>query len=178
MNAPMPPDKKTRFEQLALPHLNRAWQLARWLARNDVQAQEVVQEAWLRAWRYFDGFSGNAEDARAWLLAIVRNAFYDSVAVKPETEPLDEAGPDAVDWRFNPEILAARADARRVLEQALRQLPVAYREMIVLRELAECTYEEIATLTGLPAGTVMSRLSRARSQLAQLLGAAQPGTTR
>lgn len=103
--------KKARFEQLALPHLHSAWQLARWLARNDAQAQEVVQEAWLRAWRYFAGFDGTVDEARAWLLTIVRHAFYDSVAARPPTDLLDEEGSEAIDWTFNPELLAERADA-------------------------------------------------------------------
>ncbi|WP_083458776.1 sigma-70 family RNA polymerase sigma factor [Amantichitinum ursilacus] len=167
-------EQTARFEQLALPHLHSAWQLARWLARNDAQAQEVVQEAWLRAWRYFGGFSGTVEDARAWLLAIVRNAFYDSLAAQRPNDVLDEEGSEAIDWTFNPEQLAERADAKRMLEAALRLLPVAYREMLVLRELAGCSYEEIANMTGLPPGTVMSRLARARAQLAQIL----QGTTR
>ena len=177
MNQPMTVDKKTRFEQLALPHLSSAWQLARWLARNDTQAQEVVQEAWLRAWRYFDGFSGSLIETRAWLLTIVRNAFYDSVAAQRPHDLLDESGPEAVDWTFNPEHMAERADAKRVIEDALRQLPVPYREVLVLRELAECSYQEIARMTGLPPGTVMSRLARARAMLATILTNNQ-GTTR
>ncbi len=134
----------------------------------------MVQEAWLRAWRYFAGFDGTVDEARAWLLTIVRHAFYDSVAARPPTDLLDEEGSEAIDWTFNPELLAERADARRTLESAMRQLPLAYREMLVLRELAGCSYEEIASMTGLAPGTVMSRLARARARLAQIL----QGTTR
>jgi RNA polymerase sigma-70 factor (ECF subfamily) len=149
-----------------MPQLAAAWKLARWLTRNDRDAEDVVQEAYLRAYRYFDGFHG--EDARAWLLAIVRNAFYDSLPGGPPIEPFDETlGP--ADWSGDPARLAERVDDGRRVDAALQRLPAAYREVLVLRDIADCSYREIADITAVPAGTVMSRLSRARALLARYL---------
>jgi RNA polymerase sigma-70 factor (ECF subfamily) len=164
-------DRMSRFEQLVLPHLDVAWHLARWLTRNDSDAEDVVQEAYLRAFRYFDGFSG--QDARAWLLAIVRNAFYDSLPSGLPPEPLDEDMPEQADWSSNPEQQALRADAIKWVNSALRLLPAGFREVLVLRDIADCSYQQIADITGIPLGTVMSRLSRARAQLAHYLAASE-----
>jgi RNA polymerase sigma-70 factor (ECF subfamily) len=159
-------NRMSRFEQLVMPHLKVAWHLARWLARNDSDAEDVVQEAFLRAFRYFDGFHGG--NARAWLLTIVRNAYYDSLPTGLPTEPLDEElGP--ADWSNNPEQLAERRDDCLQVNTALRRLPAAYRELLLLREIADCSYRDIADITGVPAGTVMSRLSRARALLVHYL---------
>lgn len=160
-------DRMSRFERLVMPHLNVAWHLARWLTRNDSDAEDVVQNACLRAFRYFDSFRG--DDARAWLLAIVRNSYYDSLPSGLPPEPLDEDEHAQADWSANPEQLALRADALQWVNSALRLLPAAYREVLVLRDIAECSYRDIADITGIPVGTVMSRLSRARALLAHYL---------
>jgi RNA polymerase sigma factor (sigma-70 family) len=154
-----------RFEEAVLPHLDAAHNLARWLTRSDRDAEDVVQTAYLRALQFFDGFHG--ANPRAWLLAIVRNAFYTWLQQNRAQElatPFDEeihaegaAGDAEAD-------LLLHAD-RHLLRQALEALPVAYREAIVLRELEGLSYREIAAVAGVPIGTVMSRLARARRQL-------------
>jgi RNA polymerase sigma-70 factor (ECF subfamily) len=161
-----------RFQDLALPHLDAAYNLARWLTRNDHDAQDVVQEAFLRAFNSFAGFRGT--NARPWLLAIVRNASYDwlrrnrsgdlTVAYDEDVHggehsgtSISEAGDDG-----NPETLLSRADDRRVVNEALAHLPVEFREVVVLRDIEDCSYREIAGIAGIPIGTVMSRLSRGR----------------
>ncbi len=165
---PASPDaaRSARFEAVVLPYLDAAYNLARWLARDDADAQDVVQEALLRALRYFDSFRGS--DARVWLLAIVRNTFYTlrshtppeatHAALDDELHPLVDEGP-------SPETLTLLAVDVGALQVALEQLPPALREVIVLRELEECSYKEIATITEQKIGTVMSRLARARERL-------------
>ena len=163
---PAQPVIGARFEAVVLPWLDAAWNLARWLARNDADAQDVVQEAMLRALRYFDSFRGG--DARAWLLAIVRNTYFNLYAkALPErqAEPLDEGTHPLVDEQASPEALALLAVDVGTLRQALEKLPPPWREAIVLRELEECSYKEIAAITGQKIGTVMSRLARARERL-------------
>lgn len=162
-----------RFERLIMPHLPVAWNLARWLARNDADAEDVVQEACLRALRYLDGFQGL--DARAWLLTIVRNAFYDSLPHKPPHDEFDEAMHGEADSATNPEQLALRANSQDEVNAALRSLPPQYREVLILREMSDFSYRDIAIITGVPVGTVMSRLSRARSLLLQQLTAFEEG---
>ena len=157
-------EEKFRFEQLVLPHLDSAVNLARWLLKNRSDAEDVVQESMLRACRFFDRFRGG--DARAWLLQIVRNSCYSWFEKNQRSELMTEFneelhGPAAT----NPETLAEQADERRRLTKALEGLPARYREVIVLRELEGCSYKEIAEITGIPIGTVMSTLSRARQQL-------------
>ena len=153
-----------RFETLVLPHLDAAHNLARWLLRGGADAEDVTQEAMLRAYRFFGGFHGG--DVRAWLLQIVRNTCFSWMEKnrrgKDMTE-FDEAlhGPSGP----NPEALAIAADSRGQLTQALEALPPRFREVIVLRELEGCSYREIATIASIPIGTVMSTLSRARRQL-------------
>jgi len=174
----MPPDPKTRFERLALPHLDAAYNLARWLTRNDQDAADVVQEAYLRALRYFDSFDGEAGSARVWLLAIVRNTCFSWMRQnrRPELVAMDEetaAGSDAlyeVDTRRNdPEArLLAAADAA-MLDRAIETLPLGFREVIVMRELEDLSYKEIAAITGIAMGTVMSRLARGRQLLRSAL---------
>ncbi len=162
--------RRSRFESVVLPHLDAAYALARWLTRNDADAADVVQEAVLRAFRYFDTYAGG--DARSWLLKIVRRTCYSWLERNRPAElvPLDaEAEPDsdmaAPHAPSNTEaLLQSRSDLRR-LDVLLQALPAPLREVIVLRELHELGYREIAEVTGVPIGTVMSRLHRARSAL-------------
>jgi RNA polymerase sigma-70 factor (ECF subfamily) len=157
---------RARFEQQVLPHLDAAFNLARWLTRNDHDAEDVVQEAMLRAYRFFDGLRG---EARPWLLAIVRNACFSWLqANRPaELQAIDrmELESDAP----GPEALAARDLDRRRLNEAIAALPVQFREVLVLRELEDLAYKDIARIAEIPIGTVMSRLARARRLLAESL---------
>ncbi len=160
-----------RFEQIILPHLAAAYNLARWLTRNDQDAEDLVQEAYLRAFKFFDSFQG--DDGRKWLLTIVRNTFYSRLSQQRRLttdtaydEELHDGGSEA----YNPEKLVLQNMDKKMLEQALEELPLAYREVIVLRELEDFSYKEIANLVGVPVGTVMSRLARARKSLQQGLG--------
>lgn len=166
------PQDKTRFEQLVLPHLDSAANLARWLLRNRADAEDVVQEAMLRAYRFFDRFRGG--DARAWLLQIVRNTCYSWLEKHRPGELMTEFDEDLHQRPApNPETLATQADERQQLMRALDSLPPRSREVLVLRELEGCSYKEIAEVTGIPMGTVMSTLSRARERLQRaLVGAA------
>jgi RNA polymerase sigma-70 factor (ECF subfamily) len=181
------PDRQTRFEQAVVPHLDAAYNLARWLTRNDHDAEDVVQEAYLRAFRFFDGFRGG--DARPWLLAIVRNACFTWLRDNRPAElagPLDEHGRDALDSAEapgpGPEALALGKLDRRMLNEALAALPAQFREALILRELEDLSYKEIARVIDAPVGTVMSRLARARRLLAQSLRviavASEPGAHR
>ena len=157
-------EDRARFEQLVLPHVDAAFNLARWLLRGRSDAEDVAQEALLRACRFFGGFNGG--DARAWLLQIVRNTCYTWLE---KNRPMD------LSMEFNeelhkqtsatPETLAIVADDHKRLTLALETLPPRFREVLVLRELEGCSYKEIATITSIPIGTVMSSLSRARRQL-------------
>jgi len=158
-----------------LPHLGSAYNLARWLTRDERDAEDVVQEAFLRAFRFFPAFRGT--DARPWLLAIVRNACWTLLRASDPPGagvPLDEAGEAADGAAGADEELVRRADAGR-LRAALDALPAEYREVLVLRELEELSYREIALVASIPIGTVMSRLARGRRRLASALGAPVPG---
>jgi RNA polymerase sigma-70 factor, ECF subfamily len=158
------------FEQAVLPHLDAAYNLARWLTRNEQDAQDVAQEAYLRAFRFFPGFHGG--DARAWLLKIVRNTFYtwshgnrtlqDAAEFDENSFPPDSHAP-------NPEKVVLQNDSDRLVRKALEMLPSNSREVLILRELEGMSYKEIADITGMPIGTVMSSLSRARGRLRQVL---------
>ena len=158
------------FEQVALPHLDAAYNLARWLTRNEPDAQDVVQEAYLRAFRHFSDFRGG--NARAWLLKIVRNTCFSWLRVN---RPLRDAAefdenlfaPDVPS--LNPEEVVLQNISGTVVRDALQKLPENFREVIILRELEGLSYREIADITGMPAGTVMSSLSRARGRLRQVL---------
>ena len=176
-------DRPRQFEAAALPHLDAAWNLARWLLRDDQLADDAVQEAYLRAFRFFEGLRG--ESARPWLLGIVRNACYDwmrqnrQLADQLEFDELRDS--EAVSAPFSS---SADGDPARQWEQrvqgervnaAIDALPPVYREVIVLRELEELRYEDIARIAGIPLGTVMSRLSRARSMLRESLRDERPG---
>jgi RNA polymerase sigma-70 factor, ECF subfamily len=161
-----------RFEMTVLPHLDAAFNLARWLLRSPADAEDVVQEAALRAYRFFPGFHGG--DARAWLLQIVRNSCYSWLQKNQQAENLTEFDEQFhFDGGPSPEALAIASRDRERFVRALEALPARAREVIALRELEGCSYKDIARITSMPIGTVMSTLSRARSQLQVAL--ADPG---
>jgi RNA polymerase sigma-70 factor (ECF subfamily) len=156
-----------RFEQLVLPHLNAAYNLARWLTRDVNDSEDVVQDACIRALKYVGSL--NRESARAWFLTIVRHAFYDwckrnrprEIATDDGTAIEMAVDPAAVD----PAQMLVRTAESKALADAIAALPLAYREVLILRELEELSYKEIARITDIPIGTVMSRLARARGLL-------------
>jgi RNA polymerase sigma factor (sigma-70 family) len=157
-------EDRLRFEQLVLPHVDAAFNLARWLLRRREDAEEVAQEALLRAFRFFRGFHG--EDVRAWLLQIVRNTCYSWLEKNRPRELMVEFDEELhLQSVTNPESIAITDNDRERLTRALEALPSRFREVVVLRELEGCTYREIATIMSIPIGTVMSSLSRARRQL-------------
>jgi len=163
-------DKRASFEKSVLPHLDAAYNLAHWLTRNDTDAEDVVQEAYLRAFRFFGGFHG--ADGRSWLLAIVRNTCYTWMQRNrsPElTNTLDDDLHEIESKDLNPEALLLQSADIQMVRQALAELPVEFREVLVLREFEEMSYREIAGITELPLGTVMSRLARGRKRLQQAL---------
>lgn len=165
---------RERFETAMLPHLSAAYNLACWLTRNDEDARDVVQEAYLRAYRFFDSYRG--ENARAWLLTVVRNTCFTLKGAQPasQQEEFDEniaehdhaARQNGFD---DPALAAQRAGDIAVLDAAINALPLEFREVIVLREIEGCSYKEIAQIVGTPIGTVMSRLARARRLLQRSL---------
>ena len=158
------------FEQTVLPHLDAAYNLARWLAGNDHDAQDVAQEACLRAFKFFGSFRG--ENARAWLLTIVRNTFYNWLKKNRPPEiagELDDKALAVEDISVNAELINLRHADAETVRCAIGELPVEFREMIVLREMEGFSYKEIAELSDVPIGTVMSRLARARKQLQKSL---------
>jgi RNA polymerase sigma-70 factor, ECF subfamily len=159
-------------EDTLLPHLDAAYNLARWLTRSPADAEDVVQEACLRALRFFDGYRGG--DSRAWLLKIVRNTCYSWVKKNRPTELSDEFDETV----HSGEVLGTDAEAKLIsranseqVRKALETLPAAFREVLVLREIEELSYKEISDVTGVPMGTVMSSLSRARQRLREELRA-------
>ena len=161
-------EDRERFEQLVLPHVDAAFNLARWLLRGRSDAEDVAQEALLRACRFFGGFNGG--DARAWLLQIVRNTCYTWLEKNRPMELSMEFDEELhQQTSATPETLAIIADDHKRLTLALETLPPRFREVLVLRELEGCSYKEIATITSIPLGTVMSSLSRARRQLSSAL---------
>ena len=170
---PLPdPQGHRNFEQTVLPHLDAAYNLARWLTRNDQDAEDVVQEACLRALKFYGGFQGG--DGRAWLLAIVRNTSYTWLRkhrVREQNLPLEEMYDLLQDEECGPEALALQSVDKEMLRKALEALPVENREVIVLRELEGLSYKEIAAIADLPVGTVMSRLARGRQRLQRDLAA-------
>jgi len=155
----------TAFNEAVLPHLDAAYNLARWLTRNDQDAEDIVQEASLRAFKYWKGFSGR--DCRPWLLAIVRNTFYSWLRQRSvQTELTADGEMDDIEEGVpNPENMLLQNADRELLKAALEDLPVDFREAIVLREMEGLSYKEIADIASVPIGTVMSRLARARKRL-------------
>ncbi len=159
-------DQVVLFEQTVLPHLDAAYNLARWLTRNEHDAEDIVQETCLRAFKFFSGFRGG--DSRRWLLTIVRNTFYDSLQqsrTKELSTEFDEEIHSQAAEAVDPESLLIQDADRRLVQQALEELPLEFRETLVLRELEGLSYKEIAEVVGIPLGTVMSRLARARKWL-------------
>ena len=151
-------------------HLDAAYNLARWLMRDEADAEDSVQEAYLRAISHFAGFRGG--DGRAWLLTIVRNTCYTRLrrSASGQNTDFDEAVHSAAGRQTpNPETVLLRAERSELVRKSLAELPVEYREILVLRELEQLSYREIASIMAIPLGTVMSRLSRARQQLEQNL---------
>jgi RNA polymerase sigma-70 factor (ECF subfamily) len=158
------------FEETVLPHLDAAYNLARWLTHNEKDAEDVVQGACLRAIRHFSSFKGG--DARPWLLAIVRNTYYTWIkhnrVAHAETILDDERHPEPRD-AADPETLLLRETDKQEVRSALQRIPAEFREIIILREFEELSYKEIADVVQIPCGTVMSRLARARKRLALVL---------
>jgi RNA polymerase sigma factor (sigma-70 family) len=182
-------ERARRFRDLVLPHLDAAYNLARHLARDADAAEDIVQDAYLRALRGFDGYRGG--DPRAWILQIVRNRFYDWVRERRQdrTVPLpadaggeEEAGADTPDPDgATPEEVLSDADEAAAVRAVVAGLPTPFREALVLREMEDLSYREIATVTGTPIGTVMSRLARARQMFGEAwrrLAAAEGGKVR
>jgi len=159
------------FEAHVVPHMGAAYNLARWLTRNDHDAEDVVQEAFLRAFKFWNTFRGT--DARAWLLTIVRNTCFSWLHQnrKPALELVDDM-PDLKSATANPEALLLANIDSEMLHRAVEELPIEFREAIVLRELEGFSYKEISAITAVPIGTVMSRLARARIRLQKALGGA------
>jgi RNA polymerase sigma-70 factor (ECF subfamily) len=163
------------FEQVVLPHLDAAYNLARWLTRREHDAEDIVQDAYLRAFNAFPRFHGG--DARCWLLTIVRNTCYSWLTRNRGREPsagLDEVTHEVASCASDPQVLYERHADREAVRAAIAALPVESREVLILREFEGLSYQQVADVVEVPVGTVMSRLARARSRLARALGA---GTT-
>jgi len=166
------PEQNTlaRFEEVILPHMDAAYNLARWLTRNDHDAEDLVQESYLRAFKFFGTFHG--ANARGWLLTIVRNTCYtwfrENRAEELTTSFNEEIHSTEAD-PFDPQKLLLQRESSQLLKQALEELPLEFREVLVLRELEGLSYKEIAVIADIPPGTVMSRLARARTRLKQCL---------
>jgi RNA polymerase sigma-70 factor (ECF subfamily) len=160
----------TPFEQFALPHLDAAYTLARYLLRDPHDAEDAVQDAYLRALKYFGTFQG--EDARAWILTIVRNVCYTVRTKRSDVEVVEEFEEDRhtpEDETTGPEAQLDSAIARATVREALAKLPLEFQEVLVLREIQGLSYKEIGAITSVPIGTVMSRLARGRARLAHAL---------
>jgi RNA polymerase sigma factor (sigma-70 family) len=158
------------FDETVLPHLDAAFNYARWLTRNDADAEDVVQDACVRAMRFFSSFREG--DARAWLFAIVRNAWYTRVSRRAnltEATAFDSPSDEPADTSLDPEEQLMQQDRVALVREALEQLPTDFREVIVLREIEGLSYKEIASVIQVPIGTVMSRLARARERLLRVL---------
>ena len=165
------------FEETVLPHLDAAFNYARWLARNETEAEDVVQDACVRAMRFFSSLRD--EDARPWLLTIVRNTWYSRVSRRATTTEaaLDTTGDERPDDALDPEERLLQQHTVERVRAAIEQLPADYREVLVLREMEGMSYKEIAAVVQVPIGTVMSRLARARERLLALLKLSPPRET-
>jgi RNA polymerase sigma-70 factor, ECF subfamily len=163
-------EERRQFEQATLSHFNAAYNLARWLTRDEHAAEDVVQEAYYRAARYFGSFRGG--DGRVWLLGVVRRVAFDWLAKRREQAvvvPFDQDVHDRDDDSSDPAFQAIRHGEQERVRTAMEELPPQLREIIVLRELEGLSYQEIAAVAEIPIGTVMSRLSRGRQQLQRQL---------
>ena len=157
-------NKTINFEETFLPHLNAAYNLARWLTHNETDAEDVVQEAYLRAFKFFQGFHG--DNSRAWILKIVRNTCYSWLQKNRPAEITSEFDEELHDIESdNPETIFIENIDQKFLKQLLEELPREFREILILRDLEGLSYKEIANMADLPLGTVMSRLARARARL-------------
>lgn len=170
--------RRHSFESLVMPHLDAAYNLARWLTRNDADAEDVVQDASIKAFRFLH--QCKAEDARGWFLTIVRNAAYTWLRNKRPQELVVSLGGDGdlADLAVDPETPESRyidQQTSRRLNEAIEKLPIVYREVVILREQEELSYKAMAEVIGVPIGTIMSRLARGRVLLAKALGKPLPG---
>ena len=164
-------DRQSKFEETALQHLDAAYNLARWLTRDSSDADDVVQEAYLRAFNFFEGFRGG--DSRAWVLKIVRNTCYTWLRKNRPSEIVSEFDEEQYEAETeNPETRLIENVDRQMLKGLLEEIPPGFREIIVMRDIEGLSYKDISAITQLPLGTVMSRLSRARKRL-QTRAAAQ-----
>src|ERR1700686_446471 len=164
------------FEEVVLPHLDAAFNYARWLTKNDAAAQDVVQDAYVRALRFFSTLRG--EDARAWLLTIVRNTWYGRFPRRAGSAVMtvaEEEEDHRADASLDPEAQLIQQQTVEQVRRALEALPTDFREVLVLRELEGLSYKEIAAIVGVPIGTVMSRLARARERLQDVLAGSEVG---
>lgn len=163
-------NKLSSYEESLLPYLGAAYNLARWIMGNDQDAEDMVQEAYLRAYKYFTGYHGG--NSRAWLLTIVRNTCYTWLRQNRSQElstDLEDELYNSESKMLDPEVLFQHNLNHQMVRSALEKLTVEYRELIILRELEGMSYKEIAQITGIPLGTVMSRLARGRRQLKECL---------
>ena len=163
--------KLARFDAVVMPHLDAAYNLARWMTRNTTDAEDVAQEAMLRAFRFFNTFQG--EDGRVWLLTIVRNTYLTWLRrqiPQQNAAEFDEAVHTDIEAALTPESEVLRRAGEQQIRKAIAQLPPEYREVILMRELEQMSYKEIAAVTQSPLGTIMSRLSRGRNLLRRLVG--------
>jgi RNA polymerase sigma factor (sigma-70 family) len=170
-------DKTRLFEKIAMPHLDSAYNLARRLTRNNQDAQDLMQTAFLRTYRFMDGYHGDGDGAPAWLLTIVRNTYYTSLRdSRPQHDDIgfdeeihghggDGCGMPRNDVGANPEDVLAAHNVKETINHGLEALPQLFREVLVLKEIDALSYEEIADIVGIPVGTVMSRLARGRKLL-------------
>jgi len=159
------------FEEVVLPHLDAAFNYARWLTKSEADAEDVVQDAYVRALRFFSSL--RSDDARSWLLTIVRNTWYGRfprATAANQTTVYDDMTHDRPDESLDPEALVLQRQAVEKVQRAVQELPADFRDVIVLRELEGLSYKEIAAVVGIPIGTVMSRLARARERLLAILG--------
>jgi RNA polymerase sigma-70 factor (ECF subfamily) len=165
-------EKIARFEALVLPHLNAAYNMARWMTRNTSDAEDITQEAMLRAFRFFDTFRG--ENGRVWLMTIVRNTCLTWIRrqlPQQNSAEFDERLHSDLEASLTPESEYLRQATGEQVRRAIEHLPPEYREVVLMRELEQMSYKEIAVVTQSPLGTIMSRISRGRSMLRQLIAA-------
>ncbi len=163
-------NKLSQFEETILPHLDAAYNLARWIMSNDQDAEDMVQESYLRAFKYFAGYQGG--NSRSWLLTIVRNTCYTWLRqnrAQALTVDLDDEVYTSESDMLNPEVFLQDTNSHQMVRRALAKLPAESRELIVLREMEGLSYKEIANITRIPIGTVMSRLARSRQRLKECL---------